>query len=724
MPKRQTRGKRPAARKGAAEARGWVSLTWDDVDRWAGGRSVARGRAYQRQGRVKDLAVAEDGRLLATVLGGDRYTVSVWRERGKGKRSTIDSTCTCPVGYSGCKHAVAVVAAYLQALADEEAVPAADPDDRRWARLNRSDNGMEDDELDDWEVDDYDDEDEDEDDEWQAEVEPTRKGKRRSAGRTRAEWDETIRRHIHDKSHEELVELVCSLVERFPELREEFQERIALGEGNADRLVAQARRELRELTSEPAWRNSWTGEGHTPDYERLKHRMERLVELGHADAVVKLGRDFIERALRQVEEPHDEGEAAMAVADCLPIVFDAVKKSSLPGSEKMLFAVDACLDDPYDVVDDAVGTILDARWPKADWSALADALHRRLKKMSKNADDGYSYKYRRQRISGWLLTALENAERDDELLSVYETEARATASYERLVTYLIAERKYEEAESWARRGIEETCEKLPGIASSLATELCELARRRRKWDVVAADAAWRFFDRPGTRAFKELVDRAAKAKCAEAVRAAALGFLETGKAPVEHVIVARGKDKGKRKLRIDSAWPLPVPDYLLPLMCRAEPVHTARGPHFDVLLDMAIDAKKTDDVLRWYDRMREGEKRSASPWGRRTWHSESMADRVAAAVAKSHPERALEIYRQGLDSHLPHANTSSYESAATYLKAMRPIMKSLKQAKQWDALVAEIREKYRNRPRFMEILDRLEGRTILATEKARRRKRT
>ena len=548
---------------------------------------MARGRVYQRQGRVEGLAVTEDGRLLATVLGGDRYTVSVWREPGKGKRNTIESTCTCPVGYSGCKHAVAVVAAYLQALADEEAVPLADPDYRRWAKLERSDSGVDDDELDEWEVDEYDDD--DEDDEWQVEVEPTRGKKRGSAGRTRAKWDETIRRHIH---------------------------------------------------------------------------------------------------------------------------------------EKILFAVDACLNDPCDVVDDTVSTILDARWPKADWSGVADALHGRLKKMSKNADYEFSYKYKRQRISGWLLTALENAGRDDELLRVYETEAQATASYERLVTYLIAERKYEEAERWAREGIENTCEKLPGIASSLATKLCELARRRRKWDVVAADAAWRFFDRPGTTAFKELVDRAARAECAEAVRAAALGFLETGKRPVEQVVVAGGKDKGKRKLRIDSAWPLPVPDYLLPLMCQVKPVHATQGPHFDVLLDMAIDAKKPDDVLRWYDRMRAGKGCSAGSWGRGAWHGGSTADRVAAAVAKSHPERALEIYRQGLDSYLPHANTSAYESAAAYLKAMRPIMRSLKQAKQWDALLAEIREKYRNRPRFMETLDRLEGRTILATQKARRRKRT
>jgi hypothetical protein len=34
------------------------------------------------------------------------------------------------------------------------------------------------------------------------------------------------------------------------------------------------------------------------------------------------------------------------------------------------------------------------------------------------------------------------------------------------------------------------------------------------------------------------------------------------------------------------------------------------------------------------------------------------------------------------------------------------------------ALLADIREKYRNRPRFMELLDKLEGRTILQTQRA------
>lgn len=66
-----------AETKHPASEKYWASLSWDDLADWAGERSVARGRAYQRQGRVHDLAVSEDGKLLASVIGGDRYFTSI-----------------------------------------------------------------------------------------------------------------------------------------------------------------------------------------------------------------------------------------------------------------------------------------------------------------------------------------------------------------------------------------------------------------------------------------------------------------------------------------------------------------------------------------------------------------------------------------------------------------------------------------------------------------------
>jgi len=576
----------------------WSSLSWVEVDRWAGSRSVSRGRAYHRRGRVRDLALAEDGRLLATVLGTDRYVTSVGLAPGDEGSRRLQSTCTCPVGFDGCKHAVAVVITFLEALAGQKNVPAARRDDPRWAKLTRQASNTDDDFGEEPESDFDDSPPEDADDsafeDESSRTDPVRQpdsaaDRPRGKRRTRAEWDARIRAHLCQKSQAELVELACSLVKRFPELREEFQERIALAEGDAGRLVNQARRELHAITAEAGWRNHWTGEGHTPDYARLKQKLERLVEGGHYDHVLELGCDLIRRGMRQIEESHDEGETAMAISDCLPVMFDALMRSNRPAPDKILFAIDTHLRDEYDVIGTAANTILDAQWQPANWSAVADHLAERLKNTprGKNADD-FTRNYQRDRVSAWLVQALERADRNDELLAVYEAEARATGSYQRLVEYLLREGRLDDAERWAREGIEKADAKWPGLAMNLRKCLCELARRRQQWDLVAAHAAHAFFERPSVQCFQELAAAAGKAKCADRVRAAALEFLESGVSPIR---IASG-GKGATRVTVDPAWPLPAPDYLAPAAPIGAGVGSAPRPHYDVLLEMAMAREK------------------------------------------------------------------------------------------------------------------------------------
>jgi uncharacterized Zn finger protein len=714
--------------KKTAKGSDWTSLTWDDLEEWAGSRSVSRGRSYQKSGQVQELAITKEGRLLADVLGSYRYVTTVVLNTGKKKANALDSECSCPVGYR-CKHAVAVVAAYLQAVADGKKVPLVGKDDPRWDKLaaeqededdyyNEDEYGDDEYGDNDFEDDDFQDDDVEEDGiahrnpSKRKPVKPSPKTKRQK----KTDWNAKIREHLQNKSLEELLDLLDSLVQRFPELREEFREQIALGEGDVDRLVAQARKEMQSLTSEIGWSNHWSGEGNIPDYSGFRHRLERLVSQGYYDAVVKLGREFLRATISQVEQSQDEGETAEEISNCLPIVFEAVRKSSLTDPQKILYAIDAYLMDDYDVVGDSVGKILDATWKPADWSAVADELEGRLKKLSKGKDDDFTRNYQRDHLSDWLTTALENSGRSDEVLSLYEAEAPVTRSYERLVKYLIEKKRFDDAERWAREGIEKTLAKLPGIASSLANSLCELARSRKQWNIVAGHAAATFFDRPGLNAFNELLSQAKKAGCADQVRIQALQFLETGKSPIQ----CDPKKKDQNAIKINSRWPLPVPDYIVPVFLKERPRYAAPGPHYDVLLDMAIADKQPDDVLKWYDKMQEGKKQAATGWG---WQHSSYSDQVAEAVTKSHPQRALEIYQKRLNAFLPQTGIPAYEAAASYLKKMRPIMKSLGHDDEWVNAMTEIRLKYGNRPRFMEILDKLQGRTktILEMQKSRKR---
>ena len=652
-----------------------------------------------------------------------------------------------PRGASGCKHAVAVVAEYLQALADQQVVPVATEDDPRWAKLN-SDRAQDDD---DW------DEDEDEaswddDDEETQPVSQARKPRTPSRPRAGAvNWDDKIEQHVREKSQGELADLVWSLVRRFPEIYQEFRERVALQEGDVGRLVAEARREIREVTSETAWQNEWTGEGHIPDYSKIRHRFERLLELGHADEVVSLGREFLVKGMSQISEAHDEGDTAEAFAEGLTVVFQAVINSSLSGPERLLFAIDAELADDYDALGDSTQALFGAPARPEDWSVVADALIRRLKTASgreKPGVDDFSRDYRRDRDTNWIATALENAGRDDELRALYESEARSTGSYERLVKFLMEKKHFEDAERWAREGIAATSAKLPGIATSLAASLGELAQKRKQWDVVAAHAAFRFFsDHPGLSTFDELVKAARKAGVEEPIRAAALHFLETGALPYQVIVppsaaaTVKGmstrspvKKRGAAtrlkpavsspeptaeapvRVQTDPAWPLPLPDYFIPFLNRPGRHNPAPRPHLEVLLEMALAAKRPDEVLRWFDKMQSaprGPGYNQGPYG--------YTDRVAEAVSAAYPERAIAIYTAALNAQLPHAQQSSYESATASLRKLRPLYEALNRASEWTALVASIREKYRNRPRLMDLLDGLEGRSIVQSARTRRR---
>ena len=397
----------------------------------------------------------------------------------------------------------------------------------------------------------------------------------------------------------------------------------------------------------------------------------------------------------------------------LPVVLKAAAESSLSPTRKLLFAIDALLQDDYSLMEsDDAELLLNRQFDPCDWSAAADELSLRLKAEAKIQDD-FHHRYERDRITNWLIHALSKSGRDDEVLAVCEHEARATGSYGRLVDLLIQRKRYDEAERWATEGIQKTAGKFPGIALNLAKAMGEAARLRDQWKVAAAHAAWEFFDRPGRENFGELMTASDRAGCRESVQRLAMQFLETGVSPISSTTARDGRHKAVAA----EAWPLPLPDYLLPLLTALDQARISPRPRFEVLIDMAIADHRPDEVLRWYDKMCADRKQPMGTWMN---GSDGYADRVAVAVARSHPERALQIYRQRLDGNLTRAHVSAYEAAAEYLRKLRPILRSLRREEEWAQTVADIRLRYRNRPRLIEILDRLDSKPILQAPTVRR----
>jgi uncharacterized Zn finger protein len=180
----------PEARQSRLARRTWNSITCDDLEEWADAGSLKRGKAYFDEGRVESLAMTPDGALLAWVSGSERYAVQV-AIAPAGESPRLASLCTCPVGYA-CKHAVAAVLAYLDAVASGKLVPLAKFNDPRLRVFGEDECA---DEM---------------DEESAAEWEDG--GKESRLSRLKVADPADLRALIEAKSHRELVDLVVALV--------------------------------------------------------------------------------------------------------------------------------------------------------------------------------------------------------------------------------------------------------------------------------------------------------------------------------------------------------------------------------------------------------------------------------------------------------------------------------------------------------------------------------
>lgn len=637
-------------------------LTWNELQEWAGAIIVSRGQSYQRSRLVHELARTSRGGLVAWVQGTRRYATGV--EAGD---EALIAACTCPYG-GVCKHAVAIVLDYLEQVKHNRAIPTAPEQDRRLQLLQN--NAAEEE----WDED-HDGEEADE------EVERTPLRPSRKAGQVAVgAWPEFLER----QTKPQLLSLLKDLAQRDPEVRQFLQDRHNLSVGAVPKLVKALRAEIAALSEEPAWSHHWNDEGSIPDYSRVRDRLEALLAQGHADAAVEVGTELLQAGTRQVEMSDDEGETAEEIASCLDIVFRALPQSSRAPAEQMRWAVEADLADDYELCRGAKA-FWDRKHPATAWNELAEQLAPRLAhdKPTKSQDD-FSDHFRRDRLSNWLILAMERAGRPEEIIPLCRQEAERTKSYVRLVERLKKAKRWEEAEQWIRKGIAATEKQWPGIVDQLRTAFREMREREQDWRSVAALRAEEFFQDSSLQTFQALQKAAQQAGVWPAVRAAATHYLETGALP----------------LPTTPPWPLPKSG----LKPRLKPA-SIDPPLTDTLIDVAIAEKRPDEVLRWYDQRK--------PRSRGWDYGGFDEDRIAEAVAESYPERAVVIWKQLAEGQIALTKPKAYEVAAGYLRKVHRVLKQLGNEQDWQHYLAALRRANERKRVLVRMLDTLAGRRII-----------
>jgi len=648
----------------------FLDCDWATLEEWCGTRTLARGRQYQRDGRVYDLSCSGDGLLVAWVEGTERYATAVMSDAG------ITSVCTCPVG-SGCKHAVAVILEYLAICKANKFARILTADDMRLSLLGIKNRTM-----------------------CPAEgptlpglspvlaggqdVQHSHKGSRGKPG--------SLHQYLLGLPKKDLVGLLDDLIYNYPEVEQDITDRKSIAAADATPILDVLLQDIDRITAEDAWSDSWNGKAQIPDYSPVEKRMEMLLSMGYPDAVVRAGRVLLTKGADQVEQSSDEGETADGIASCMEIVFAALGKSSLPAHERMLFAILAELDDNFDLCAGA-DLFWKEHFSERDWGLVANSLLSRLGESRYDTENGdYGSRYARDQFVGWIMTALDRAGQKDAATDLGIAEVERTASYVRLVRRLLRLGRGTDAREWIGRGIAATGTTHPGIAAELRTIQRDLWEREGEWLCVAGTLAGEFLSSPSFAAYARLEKAARKAGVWDNIKDAVMQYLMEGKFPQ----VERGRSGESEKLfgYLPDTGLTPATSWKVP-----------GTPFFEILIDVAIAEKKPDDVIRWYDRCREQARMRGLYY--------CPHDKVADFVAEQFPDRSLEIWMANAERLISEGRPKSYETSIVYLKKIRALMKKQGMDDAWAGYLTQIRDGNARKKRFLEMLVVLSGNKIL-----------
>jgi uncharacterized Zn finger protein len=598
----------------------WRSLTWEDLETWAGAKSLKKGRSYRSH--VSQFGQTKDGGYLAWVQGSERYITHVEIKQGQ-----LESRCSCPVG-TRCKHAVAVVLVGLEQIKNKKPVALVNPDDPRWLLLETPVDRLE----------------------------------------HRPEPQNSLETYLAGLPEPQLRALLEEVLQRFPNVRQLLQDRANMQGADGQKLLNTAKKEIAKLSSF----SSYDDYHAIPDTERLTNALEGLNQGQHFDPLLGLAPSLMKASNQAIESCHDEGELHEALQHCFDLIIDALPQSSLGRSERLIWLEQLTLDDEYDLIETSAED--EEFWQDdppqpQDWEALAEHFSLQLKHSDVK-------QYRRKRISDLIGLALRQAGRGEEITALLEREAEQHGEYSRLVEHYLELGQPKNADAAILRGMQQ-----PSQSGSygLQQKWRALREKEQAWEKLAADSAEDFLRDPSIRTFRQLETDAQKAKVWGKINPLARAFLETGKTDLlEWGLPKTGLPKDTKKTTPPSF------------------------PQAETLLRLAITEQNADQVLRWY--------RPSNRFG-----YGSQDDDVATAIAHAYPERAIEIWTGMVERLVAQTGQSSYVQSLEYLKKIRAVRLQHQQTEQWEGLLNSLYTTHKRKPRFIELLQGLRGKSIVDT---------
>ncbi len=482
-------------------------------------------------------------------------------------------------------------------------------------------------------------------------------------------------------SKKQLIAMILHLCDDIPQVGCRLQDASRNRQTGHAALRKELHREIRRVNRIDPWSDPWSGRGNLPDYSSVRRKMRALLDAGGFAEALAEGGELLRLGKEQIERSSDEGETRDEIAGCVPLLREALRASALPAADKLLWALEAVLEDDYGICD-PLQAFLEETHPPEAWSLAADNLAARLDALPV-PQSRFAERYQRNAVCDWLIHALERCGREEAILPLCEREAKTAGNYARLIIRLMRNGRDAEALQWVREGLRNTEKNATGLVCGLLDLQREIYARQGDWPSLLVLEVEEFVRNPDVASFvkcRKAADANANAMW-DAVRRALLGFLISGGMPWE-----------------SGEWPaeLHVPGVMAGVT-REKTVF----PMLPVLIGIAIHEKLPEDVARWYAML-------SGTYGGNFFH-----DKAATAMRERFPEQSVAIWERLVENAAALTMKSAYQEAGGYLRKMRDVMRDGGRQEEWTRYVASLRARHRRKKLFLEVLDALDEKPLL-----------
>lgn len=599
----------------------WKGCEGDEIFAWAGPQAAARGLDLRELGRLGRLSATDDGRLLATVLDGQRQVATVWRRSEPGGKPQLGSACTCRRGEGPCEHAAALIWETFERLENGTEFGSAGPEDPRWEILMEragTGKGLPADDR-------------------RFDAAPTsapaaapaereqlapqavrsllgasggkaakasvpkpaapKPAKKAPAPRKkplpRDARDRAAHEWLESLSAEQLREEIHLWQKQLPDLKIFLRERASLVGGDIASLVQGLEDEFEAFEKNVPKRGGKANEKH--DSAPVLRRIQRLIDLRQPERVLPFGDRLARVARGWALTLRNPSRAAKLVQELWPAIVQAALKSNLsPGASYGRLM--------HWMIGDPTGTLLDLVMPiyteqlsvpekaEAGRTLAAYATNGAVKE---DHPEFELYFATANLAATALLDGDCGAESVEFLKGLKPTGRFLTAR----TAVLVKLQRYEEAETLLTAELTALSAKKYQERLEVIRLLAALDRNIPRWDRHLAYLLTEYFRHPLDIRVGYLLSVADRLGCRPATIDLLKRFQETGLPPFQ----VKRNERGQTLFDIDPSWPVTLPSYLKEmLMIRPLPQGKQRHPTA-VKLELAIELRDVPAVRKYLE---------------------------------------------------------------------------------------------------------------------------